>query len=55
MKIVWGVFNNSNQQIATYSYPQESDARAHAERLVNDKKTNHFVQKVKVAIEDKEK
>jgi|SRR5579871_2858635 len=55
MKVVWGVFNNSNQQIATYPFPQESDARAHAERLLNDKKTSHFVQKVKVPIEDKEK
>jgi cobalamin biosynthesis protein CobT len=53
MKVVWGVFNNSNQQIATYSYPQEDEARAHADRLVADKKTNHFVQKVKVPIEEK--
>lgn len=53
MKVVWGVFNNSNQQLATYPYPQESDARAHAERLTTEKKTNHFVQKVKVPFDEK--
>jgi hypothetical protein len=52
-KVVWGVFNNSNQQVATYPYPQEDDARAHADRLIADKKTNHFVQRVKVPIEEK--
>jgi hypothetical protein len=55
LKVVWGVFNNSNQQIATYPYPQEDEARAHAEKLIADKKTNHFVQRVKVPMEEKEK
>ena len=52
-KVVWGVFNNSNQQLAVYPFPQEGEARAHAERLTADKKTNHFVQKVKVPLEEK--
>src|SRR5262249_16449562 len=55
LKVVWGVFNNSNQQLATYPYPQEEEARAHAEKLIADKKTNHFVQRVKVPMEEKEK
>jgi hypothetical protein len=55
LKVVWGVFNNSNQQLATYPYPQEDEARAHAEKLIADKKTNHFVQRVKVPMEEKEK
>src|SRR5207237_1258773 len=25
VKVVWGVFNNSSQQVATYPYPQEAD------------------------------
>jgi len=53
LKVVWGVFSNSNQQQAIYPFPQEAEARAHAERLTGDKKTSHFVQKVKVPM-DKE-
>src|SRR2546421_10768303 len=26
MKVVWGVFNNANQCVATYPYPQRKDA-----------------------------
>ncbi len=55
LKVVWGVFNNSNQQLATYPFPQEEEARAHAEKLIADKKTNHFVQRVKMPLEEKEK
>src|ERR1051325_2289741 len=32
-KVVWAVFNNSNQRIATYEYPKEKEARDHAARL----------------------
>ncbi len=53
LKVVWGVFNNSNVQVATYPFPQEAEARAHAERLTNDKKTTHFVQRVKVPLDEK--
>ena len=52
MRVVWGVFNNSNQKVATYDYPQKGDAEAHAQRLTEDKKSTHFVQSMKEAIEE---
>jgi hypothetical protein len=54
MKLVWGVFNNSNQQVDTFPYPKEDEARALAAKLMADKKTTHFVQKVKLPLEVKE-
>ena len=53
MKLVWGVFNNSNVRVATYEYPKRQDAEEHATRLTTDKKSTHFVQPVKEPIEEK--
>jgi hypothetical protein len=53
MKVVWGVFNNSNQRIAVYDYPKRKEAEEHAARLMADKKSTHFVQPVKEPIEEK--
>jgi hypothetical protein len=53
MKVIWGVFNNSNQRIAAYEYPKRKDADDHAARLTADKKSTHFVQPVKEPIEEK--
>jgi hypothetical protein len=53
MKVVWGVFNNSNQRVAVYDYPKRKDAEDHAARLTADKKNTHFVQPVKEPIEEK--
>ena len=53
MRVVWGVFNNSHQMVAQYDYPQKADADAHAAKLMADKKSTHFVQPVKEAIEEK--
>jgi hypothetical protein len=53
MKLVWKVFNNSNQPVATYEYRQKREADEHAARLTTDKKSTHFVQPVKEAIEEK--
>jgi hypothetical protein len=53
MKVVWGVFNNSNQRVATYEYPKRKEADEHANRLTADKKSTHFVQPVKEPIEEK--
>jgi hypothetical protein len=47
MRVVWGVFNNSNQCIATYEYPRRKDAEDHAAKLTADKKSTHFIQPVK--------
>jgi hypothetical protein len=55
-RVVWCVFNNSHQEVATYEYAQKADAEAHAARLMADKKTTHFVNPVKKDIvEEKEK
>jgi hypothetical protein len=53
MRVVWGVFNNSHQQVASYDYPKKQDALAHAAKLTADKKSTHFVQPVKEAMEEK--
>jgi hypothetical protein len=53
VKIVWGVFNNSNQRVAVYDYPQRKEADEHAARLTSDKKSTHFVQPVKEPMEEK--
>lgn len=53
MRLVWGVFNNSHQCVATYPYPKRGDADAHAAKLMADKKTTHFVQPVKEPMEEK--
>jgi hypothetical protein len=53
MKVVWGVFNNSNQRVATYEYPERKAAEDHAAKLMTDKRSTHFVQPVKEPIEVK--
>jgi hypothetical protein len=53
MRVVWGVFNNSHQMVASYEYPKKDEADAHAAKLIADKKTTHFVQPVKEPIEEK--
>jgi len=53
MKLVWKVFNNSNQPVASYEFRQREEAEEHAARLTADKKSTHFVQPVKEAIEEK--
>jgi hypothetical protein len=51
VKVVWHVFNNSNQKVAEFEYPKRKDADELAAKLTNDKKNTHFVQPVKIAIE----
>ena len=56
MRVIWGVFNNSHQMVASYEYPKRQEADAHAARLVAEKRSTHFVQPVKEPIvEEKEK
>jgi len=52
MRLVWGVFNNSHQCVASYEFPKRKDAEAHAAKLTADKKNTHFVQPVKEPIEE---
>jgi hypothetical protein len=53
MKVIWVVYNNSNQKVASYDYKQETEAREHAEKLKAEKKQTFFVQPVKEPIEEK--
>jgi cobalamin biosynthesis protein CobT len=53
MRVVWGVFNNSNQMVASYEYPKKAEAEAHVARLIADKRSTHFIQPVKEPIEEK--
>jgi len=55
MKVVWGVFNNSNVRVAVYDYPKRKEADDHAAKLTADKKQTHFVQPVREPFEEKEK
>jgi len=52
-KVVWAVFNNSNQQVASFDYPKRKEAEEHAAKLQTEKKSTFFVQPVKVAMEEK--
>jgi hypothetical protein len=55
MRVVWGVFNNSNQRVHTFAYPQKTEADEYAAKMKAESKTNqtYFVQPVKEAIEEK--
>ena len=47
MRVVWGIFNNSHQCVATFEYPKRKEAEEHAAKLTADKKSTHFIQPVK--------
>jgi hypothetical protein len=55
MKVVWGVFNNSNQRVATFDYPKKQEALEHAAKLQAAKNPPQpfFVQPVKEPMEEK--
>jgi hypothetical protein len=53
LRVIWGVFSNSNQCVARYEYPKKQEAEEHASRLRTEKKQTFFVQPVKEPIEDK--
>jgi cobalamin biosynthesis protein CobT len=55
MKVVWGVFNNSNQCVARFDYPKRREADEHAAKLAAAKTPPQpfFVQPVKEPIEEK--
>jgi hypothetical protein len=55
MKVVWGVFNNSNQCVATFDYPKKKEADELVAKLTAEKKNTHFLQPVKEPLEEKEK
>ena len=55
MKVIWGVFNNSNQCVARFDYPKRKEAEEHAAKLAAAKTPpqSFFIQPVKEPIEDK--
>ena len=55
MKVVWGVFNNSNQRVATFEYPKRKEAEEHAAKLAAAKNPPQpfFVQPVTEPMEEK--
>jgi cobalamin biosynthesis protein CobT len=55
MKVVWGVFNNSNQCVAKFDYPKRKEAEEHATKLAAAKTPPQpfFVQPVKEPMEEK--
>lgn len=55
MKVIWGVFNNSNQCVAKFDYPKRKEAEDHAAKLAAAKTPPQpfFVQPVKEPIEEK--
>jgi hypothetical protein len=57
MRVVWGVFNNSNARVHTFAYPQRKEADDYAAKMKAESKTNqtYFVQPVKEPIEEKDK
>jgi hypothetical protein len=53
MKVVWGVFNNANQRIATFDYPKKNEAEEHAARLKAEKNATFFIQPVREPLDEK--
>jgi cobalamin biosynthesis protein CobT len=55
MKVVWGVYNNSNQCVAKFDYPKRKEAEEHAAKLSAAKNPPQpfFIQPLKEQMEDK--
>jgi len=55
MKVVWGVYNNSNQCVAKFEYPKRKEAEEHAAKLSAAKNPPQpfFIQPLKEQMEDK--
>lgn len=52
MRMVWGVFDNGNQQIATFPYSDRADADKKAEEMTAKGRGIYFVQPVKEPYEE---
>ncbi len=55
MKVIWGVFNNSNQCVAKFDYPKRHEAEEHAAKLgaAKNPPQSFFIQPIKEAMEEK--
>ncbi|WP_425618734.1 hypothetical protein NA78x_002446 [Anatilimnocola sp. NA78] len=52
LKLFWGVFNQASKRIAKYDFTQKKQAEAKAAELSAGGKNQHFVAKVKEAVEE---
>jgi hypothetical protein len=52
LKLFWGVFNQASKRIAKYDFTQKKQADAKAAELSAAGKNQHFVAKVKEAVEE---
>lgn len=50
LRMVWGVFDNSNQQVAAYPYTDRAAAQQRAQELTEKGRGTYFVQPVKEPI-----
>jgi hypothetical protein len=50
LRLVWGVFDNSNQQVATFPFPERRAAEEKAAQLTEKGRGEYFVQPVKESI-----
>ena len=50
LRMVWGVFDNSNQQVAAFPYPDKAAAEKKIEDLAGKGRGPYFIQPVKEAI-----
>lgn len=50
LRMVWGVFDNSNQQIAAFPYAQRAEAEKKLQDMAGKGKGPYFIQPVKEAI-----
>ena len=51
-KVVWKIFNVNYKEVAVYPYAQKQDADAMAQKLTTDSGQSHFVNSVKVPLEE---
>jgi hypothetical protein len=51
-KAVWKVFNDSYKEVACFPYAEKDEAYARADELTKKKNNNHFVNEIKVSMED---
>ncbi len=54
LRMVWGVFDNSNQQVAAFPYAQRSDAEKKLADMAGKGKGPYFIQPVKEPIIEEE-
>jgi hypothetical protein len=52
LKVVWKVYNASFKEVGTFAYPQRGEADKAAVKLQEKSGTYHFVNAVKVPLED---